>query len=130
MFQASLTHRMAQRMSLSWFKGHKRVEFVRMRGPLGKGHAEMAVSRQKGSGPETPDQTPSTEQFSVEDFESQGVDVRIYCFFWKCQHATEYYRQMFFRMADLLRFKILISILKFKCLPTTFRLSQHFINMV
>ncbi|KAI0226623.1 hypothetical protein LSAT2_022912 [Lamellibrachia satsuma] len=72
--RASLTHRMAQRMSLSWFKGHKRVEFVRMRGPLGKGHAEMAVSRQKGSGPETPDQTPNTEKFFMEDFENQGAE--------------------------------------------------------
>ena len=62
---------MAQRMSLGWFKGHKRVEFVRMRGPQSKGHAEMAVSRVKGSGPETPDQTPNTENFPVEDFEDQ-----------------------------------------------------------
>ena len=47
-----------------------------MRGPLGKGHAEMAVSRQKGSGPETPAQTPNTEQFSVEDFENHDTEVR------------------------------------------------------
>lgn len=47
-----------------------------MRGPLGKGHAEMAVSRQKGSGPETPDQTPNTEKFFMEDFENQGAEVR------------------------------------------------------
>ena len=69
-FQASLTSKMAQRMSLGWFKGHKRVEYVRMRGPGGKGHAEMAVSRVKGSGPETPDVTPDTENFRQEDFEN------------------------------------------------------------
>lgn len=66
-----MSHRMAQRMSLGWFKGHKRVEFVRMRGPQAKGHAEMAVSRVLGSGPETPDQTPNTENFPVDDFENQ-----------------------------------------------------------
>ena len=60
---------MAQRMSLGWFKNHKRVEFVRMRGPQAKGHAEMAVSRVKGTGIETPDQTPDTENFRMEDFQ-------------------------------------------------------------
>ena len=40
-----------------------------MRGPQGKGRAEMAVSRVKGSGPETPGQTPNTENFPIEDFE-------------------------------------------------------------
>ncbi|XP_046580369.1 uncharacterized protein KIAA0930 homolog [Haliotis rubra] len=63
----SLTSKMVQRMSLGWFKGHKRVEYMRMRGPQGKGHAEMAVSRVKGSGPETPDM----ENFPVDDFDDQ-----------------------------------------------------------
>ena len=45
-----------------------------MRGPQAKGYAEMAVSRVKGSGPETPEQTPNTENFPVEDFED-GDDV-------------------------------------------------------
>lgn len=71
--QASLSHRMAQKMSMGWFRGKKRVEFVRMRGPQGKGHAEMAVSRVKGSGPETPEQTPNTEHFPMEDFVEQEV---------------------------------------------------------
>ena len=69
--QASLTHRMAQRVLPSlggWFKDQKRVEFVRMRGPLNKGYAEMAVSRVKGSGPETPSQTPNSENFPMDDF--------------------------------------------------------------
>lgn len=65
--QASLTSKMVQTMSLGWFKNHKRVEFVRMRGPQSKGHAEVAVSRVEGSGPETPDM----ENFPVEDFDDQ-----------------------------------------------------------
>lgn len=52
------------------FKKHKRVEFMKMRGPSGKGSAEMAVTRVKGCGPETPEQTPTTEQFPYEDFDS------------------------------------------------------------
>ena len=56
-------------MSLGLFKGQKRVEYVRMRGPGSKGHAEMAISRVKGSGPETPIQTPDSENFNYEDFE-------------------------------------------------------------
>ena len=71
---------MAQKMSMGWYKGQKRVEFVRMRGPQGKGHAEMAVSRVKGSGPETPDQTPNTENFPMEDFEN-GTEVALHCIY-------------------------------------------------
>ena len=56
-------------MSLGWFRDHKRVEFVTMRGPQGKGRAEMAVSRVKGCGPETPCQTPTAENFPIDDFE-------------------------------------------------------------
>ena len=65
---------MAQRMSLSWFKDHKRVEYVRVRGPMGKGHAELAISRVKGSGPETPLQTPNAENFPAYDFEEVSID--------------------------------------------------------
>ena len=67
---------MAQRMSLGWFKNHKRVEYVRMRGPQGKGHAEMAVSRLRGQGPETPDPTPDNENFRMEDFEEVRLLLR------------------------------------------------------
>lgn len=35
-----------------------RCEFVRMKGPQGKGHAEMAVTKPKGSGVETPTSEP------------------------------------------------------------------------
>ncbi|XP_074660106.1 uncharacterized protein KIAA0930 homolog [Tubulanus polymorphus] len=64
--RSSLTSKFAQRVGL--VKGHKRVEFVRMRGPQAKGHAEMAVSRVKGSGPETPD----IENFPVNDFDDEN----------------------------------------------------------
>lgn len=36
--------KMAQRMSFGFYK-YNNMEFVRMKGPQGKGHAEMAVSR-------------------------------------------------------------------------------------
>lgn len=41
---------MAQRMTFGLFSGPttQRVEFVRMKGPQGKGHAEMAVTKPKG----------------------------------------------------------------------------------
>lgn len=35
-----------------------RCEFVRMKGPQGKGHAEMAVTKPKSSGVETPTSEP------------------------------------------------------------------------
>ncbi|XP_005093510.1 uncharacterized protein KIAA0930 homolog isoform X2 [Aplysia californica] len=63
--RASLTQKLTQRMSMGLIKNKKRVEFLKMRGPRGKGCAEMAVSRLKGSGPETPD----LENFPVGDFE-------------------------------------------------------------
>ncbi|KAK3727721.1 hypothetical protein RRG08_032678 [Elysia crispata] len=70
--RASLTQKLTQRMSQSmgFMKNKKRVEFMKMRGPRGKGCAEMAVSRLKGSGPETPD----LENFPVGDFEDDAED--------------------------------------------------------
>jgi len=44
--RATTGTRVAHRMSLGVYGKH-RVEFVRMRGPNGKGHAEMAVSRHR-----------------------------------------------------------------------------------
>ncbi|XP_067936239.1 uncharacterized protein KIAA0930-like isoform X2 [Watersipora subatra] len=60
--QSSLSARMKQ--SFSWGTQNqkidtRRTEFIRMRGPHGKGHAEMAISRQKGV-PDTPLATPLT----------------------------------------------------------------------
>lgn len=40
----SVAAKMAQRMSFGFYK-YNNMEFVRMKGPQGKGHAEMAVSR-------------------------------------------------------------------------------------
>lgn len=42
--QVSVAARVAQKMSLGFYK-YNNMEFVRMKGPQGKGHAEMAVSR-------------------------------------------------------------------------------------
>ncbi len=74
LFQASLSSRFAQRVSLGWYQGQQRLEFVRMRGPQGKGHAEMAVTKQKGSGVETPTSEPG---YSITDYDWEDVDVRI-----------------------------------------------------
>ncbi|KAJ8679679.1 hypothetical protein QAD02_015466 [Eretmocerus hayati] len=58
--RSSLSTKMAQRMTFGLFSGaaSQRVEFVRMKGPQGKGHAEMAVTKPKGSGAETPTSEP------------------------------------------------------------------------
>nr|XP_048680896.1 uncharacterized protein KIAA0930 homolog isoform X3 [Caretta caretta] len=42
--RVSVAAKMAQRMSFGFYK-YSNMEFVRMKGPQGKGHAEMAVSR-------------------------------------------------------------------------------------
>ena len=48
--QTSLTTRVAQRMSFGLYSGAdaQRMEFVRVRGPMGKGHAELAVTKPPG----------------------------------------------------------------------------------
>lgn len=59
--QSSLSAKVAQRMSFGLFASQNmRCEFVRMKGPQGKGHAEMAVMKPKGSssGIETPTSEP------------------------------------------------------------------------
>lgn len=59
--QSSISMKLAQRMTFGLFSGagpHTRCEFVRMKGPQGKGHAEMAVTKPKGSGVETPTSEP------------------------------------------------------------------------
>lgn len=61
---------------MGWYQGQKRMEFVRMKGPQGKGHAEMAVSKQKGSGVETPTSEPGfclTDQDWDDDPEVQFI---------------------------------------------------------
>uniref|UniRef100_T1JHT7 Uncharacterized protein n=1 Tax=Strigamia maritima TaxID=126957 RepID=T1JHT7_STRMM len=73
--RTSLTSKMAQRMSLGWYQGQQRMEFVRMKGPQGKGHAEMAVCKPKGCGAETPCSEPG---FSLTDFDDFDDDFEEY----------------------------------------------------
>lgn len=59
--QSSISTKLAQRMTFGLFSSgapQTRCEFVRMKGPQGKGHAEMAVTKPKGSGVETPTSEP------------------------------------------------------------------------
>lgn len=59
--QSSISSKLAQRMTFGLFSSggpQTRCEFVRMKGPQGKGHAEMAVTKPKGSGIETPTSEP------------------------------------------------------------------------
>ncbi|KAG8187251.1 hypothetical protein JTE90_019144 [Oedothorax gibbosus] len=69
--RASLSSKFAQKVSLGWYQGQQRLEFVRMRGPQGKGHAEMAVTKQKGSGVETPTSEPG---YSITDYDWEDVE--------------------------------------------------------
>ncbi|CAF3492960.1 unnamed protein product, partial [Rotaria sp. Silwood2] len=69
--RATTSTRVAQRMSLGMYT-KRRVEFVRMRGPNGKGHAEMAVSRFRPiqselTSPESTPTTPMTNTFDEEN---------------------------------------------------------------
>lgn len=47
----------------------QRCEFVRMKGPQGKGHAEMAVTKPKGSGVETPTSEPGFCATNMRDWD-------------------------------------------------------------
>lgn len=53
-----------------------RCEFVRMKGPSGKGHAEMAVSRPRGSGLDTPASEPATDLW--DDWEEDPDEIFMY----------------------------------------------------
>ncbi|XP_055334413.1 uncharacterized protein KIAA0930 homolog [Paramacrobiotus metropolitanus] len=66
--RASLTSKMAERMSL--WNMNRRTEFVRMKGPQGRGYAEMAVSKVQGSKPSTPCHDEADE-FDFGDVEEQ-----------------------------------------------------------
>ena len=46
--QASVASKVARKVSMGWWRGPVNVEFIKMRGPGGKGHAEMAITQQKG----------------------------------------------------------------------------------
>lgn len=73
----SVAAKMAQRMSFGFYK-YNNMEFVRMKGPQGKGHAEMAVSRvstgdtspygtEEDSNPDSPvhERVSSRQKYSV-----------------------------------------------------------------
>nr|CAI5845475.1 unnamed protein product [Callosobruchus analis] len=83
--QSSLSTKMAQRMTFGLFSttATQRCEFVRMKGPQGKGHAEMAVTKPKGSGVETPSSEPgfcATDMWDS-DWEEDPEDFYVY----RCQ---------------------------------------------
>uniref|UniRef100_A0A914XRD3 Uncharacterized protein n=1 Tax=Plectus sambesii TaxID=2011161 RepID=A0A914XRD3_9BILA len=65
--RASNTWQWAQKLMSS---GQRRQEFVRMRGPHGKGYAEMAVARVPNCGYET----PIAEDLPFDDFETHNTD--------------------------------------------------------
>ncbi|CAH0560599.1 unnamed protein product [Brassicogethes aeneus] len=80
--QSSLGTKMAQRMTFGLFStsATQRCEFVRMKGPQGKGHAEMAVTKPKGSGVETPTSEPgfcATDMWDS-DWEEDPEDFYVY----------------------------------------------------
>lgn len=58
--RSSVSNKLTQRMSFGIFSNNNnsRVEFVKMKGPQGKGFAEMAVTKPKGYGAETPTSEP------------------------------------------------------------------------
>lgn len=69
--QSSLSSKISQRMTFGLFNSapQTRCEFVRMKGPGNKGFAEMAVTKPKGSGIETPTSEPGfcmTDMFDSE----------------------------------------------------------------
>ena len=52
---------MAQKMSMAWLSNdHDHIEFIRMRGPHGKGFAEIAISQYK---PDANEQSPTKRQY-------------------------------------------------------------------
>ncbi|XP_074037580.1 uncharacterized protein isoform X2 [Leptinotarsa decemlineata] len=80
--RSSLSTKMAQRMTFGLFSASatQRCEFVRMKGPQGKGHAEMAVTKPKGSGVETPTSEPgfcATDMWDS-DWEEDQEDFFVY----------------------------------------------------
>ena len=46
--QASVASKVARKVSMGWWKGPANVEFIKMKGPGGKGHAEMAITQHRG----------------------------------------------------------------------------------
>lgn len=69
---------MAQRMSFGFYK-YNNMEFVRMKGPQGKGHAEMAVSRVP---------TGDTSPCGTEEDQASPVHERVSFLRWEKRQAV------------------------------------------
>ncbi|XP_073967271.1 uncharacterized protein isoform X4 [Choristoneura fumiferana] len=77
--QSSLSTKVAQRMSFGLLgRAAARCEFVRMKGPAGKGHAEMAVARPRGAGADTPSSEPGLPADWDSDWEEDPEDMFMY----------------------------------------------------
>ncbi|XP_046395367.1 uncharacterized protein LOC124162776 isoform X2 [Ischnura elegans] len=81
--RSSLGGKVAQRMTFGLFSGissNRRVEFVKMKGPRGKGHAEMAVTKPQGCGAETPTSEPGLCAIDAwdSDWEEDPEDFYLY----------------------------------------------------
>ncbi|XP_041973483.1 uncharacterized protein KIAA0930 homolog isoform X2 [Aricia agestis] len=74
--QSSLSTKVAQRMSFGLLGARTatRCEFVRMKGPGGKGHAEVAVSRPRGAGTHTPSSEPGMSMAELWDSDWEDDD--------------------------------------------------------
>ncbi|XP_020625183.1 uncharacterized protein KIAA0930 homolog isoform X2 [Orbicella faveolata] len=46
--RASVASKVARKVSMGWWRGPANVEFIKMKGPAGKGHAEMAITQHRG----------------------------------------------------------------------------------
>ena len=56
---------MVHKMSFGWIgRKEQKIGFFKIKGPLDKGLIEAAVARVQGSGPDTPQQTPSIENLN------------------------------------------------------------------
>lgn len=61
--RASVASKVARKVSLGWWRGPANVEFIKMKGPGGKGHAEMAITQQR-----TVDDRTSLEEMENNDW--------------------------------------------------------------
>jgi len=59
--RASVASKVARKVSMGWWRGPANVEFIKMKGPGGKGHAEMAITQLRGE-----------ERGSLEDTENNA----------------------------------------------------------
>ncbi|KAL4704177.1 hypothetical protein ACJJTC_000047 [Scirpophaga incertulas] len=82
--QTSLSTKVAQRMSFGLLgrggAAAARCEFVRMKGPAGKGHAEVAVSRPRAAGLDTPCSEPGAPAADLwdPDWDDDPEDMFVY----------------------------------------------------